>query len=131
MRLTKNFTLSEFVRPRVFKHPEFTPKVMSNLKELTADLQVLRDKLGRPIRVTSGFRDSKHNRRAGGVSGSFHLSGKAADIVVSGMVPMEVYEVAKGLRDEKRVKISGFGVYKSFLHLDIGTDYFRLFGDGL
>ena len=48
-------------------------------------LQPLRDKLGKPIIVTSGFRCQRLNQAVGGVPNSQHLTGQAVDIVVNGM----------------------------------------------
>lgn len=48
-------------------------------------LQPLRDQLGKPIIVTSGFRCLRLNQAVGGVPNSQHLEGKAVDIVVNGM----------------------------------------------
>lgn len=43
-------------------------------------LDPLREKYGKPIIVTSGFRSEKLNRAIGGVKTSQHLTGEAADI---------------------------------------------------
>ena len=48
-------------------------------------LQPLRDKLGKPIIITSGYRCPRLNQAVGGVKNSQHLEGKAVDIVVNGM----------------------------------------------
>lgn len=44
-------------------------------------LDPLREAYGKPITVTSGYRCSRLNRSVGGVKGSHHLRGMAADIV--------------------------------------------------
>lgn len=48
-------------------------------------LDPLRESLGRPVRVTSGWRTPDLNRAMGGAAGSQHMRGEAADIVVDGM----------------------------------------------
>jgi uncharacterized protein YcbK (DUF882 family) len=48
-------------------------------------LQPLRDKLKKPIKISSGFRNSEVNKLVGGVGTSQHCKGQAADIIVSGM----------------------------------------------
>ena len=35
---------------------------------------------GKPIYITSGYRTEAHNEKVGGVSGSSHLKGLAADV---------------------------------------------------
>jgi len=53
-------------------------------------LDPLRDAIGRPVRVTSGFRSQAVNRAVGGAVTSQHLRGEAADIKVDGMTTAEV-----------------------------------------
>lgn len=43
-------------------------------------LDPLREAYGKPITVTSGFRSSALNKTVGGVTGSQHMKGQAADI---------------------------------------------------
>lgn len=53
---------------------------MSNLFALHALLEYVRSYYGKPIRITSGFRDWSHNFKVGGSSTSQHMEGQAADI---------------------------------------------------
>lgn len=48
-------------------------------------LDPIRSKLGKPVRVTSGYRSPEHNAQVGGAKNSNHLRGEAADIAVDGM----------------------------------------------
>ena len=58
-----------------------------NLRALISNvLDPLRVKYGAPIYVSSGFRCAKVNKDAGGVTGSQHLRGEAADLYVTKMV---------------------------------------------
>ncbi|MEI6556393.1 MAG: D-Ala-D-Ala carboxypeptidase family metallohydrolase [Paludibacter sp.] len=83
MNLSKNFTLEELTRtnsrlPNVPSEAEIT-----KLKELvTGLLQPLRDMLGQPIHVNSGFRSVAVNKEMGGASKplSQHCKGEAADL---------------------------------------------------
>lgn len=63
--------------------------------DLLAGLQALRDLAGRGIAITSACRCESHNKRVGGVSGSLHKKGKAADIVIQGMTPAEMAALAE------------------------------------
>lgn len=55
--------------------------IEDNLEELaTAVLEPVRERLGKPIIVNSGFRCPLHNRTVGGATGSQHMRGEAADI---------------------------------------------------
>ena len=73
--ITKNFTLSELVasdtatRMGIDNSPD--EEVVKKLRLLaTSILQPLRDRYGKPITVTSGYRCSKLNKAVGGVSTS-------------------------------------------------------------
>lgn len=48
-------------------------------------LQPIRDKLKKPMIITSGFRNPQVNFLAGGKANSQHLEGKAVDFIVKGM----------------------------------------------
>lgn len=54
--------------------------VVLNLIQLALFLEIVRWTYGKPIRVTSGFRSTQHNKEVGGVPNSMHLLGKAVDI---------------------------------------------------
>lgn len=45
-------------------------------------LQPLRNKYGKPVVITSGYRSAALNKLVGGVANSYHLQGNAADIRV-------------------------------------------------
>lgn len=51
---------------------------------LVQTLQELRNKYGKSITITSGYRCPSYNKRAGGVSNSKHMDGAAADFYMSG-----------------------------------------------
>ncbi len=82
MRLSRNFSLAELVatsHPRLQDKP--TLAVVQNLQKLCVlVLQPLRDAIGRPVYINSGYRSERLNARVGGVLNSRHLQGKAADI---------------------------------------------------
>ena len=54
-------------------------------------LQELRDLAARPVRITSWYRCPDHNQSKGGQHRSQHLLGNAADIVIDGLKPIEIY----------------------------------------
>lgn len=58
-------------------------------------LQPLREKLGKPITVTSGYRNSQVNKLVGGAANSQHTKGQAADIVVKDYTPTQIIEIIK------------------------------------
>lgn len=60
-------------------------EVVENLNKLVENvLDPLREKYGKPIMVSSGYRCEKLNKAVGGAAKSQHLTGKAVDICVAG-----------------------------------------------
>lgn len=95
-----NFTITELVKSDTAEGAglDNTPDINSldNLLELIFYvLQPLRDKLGKPIIITSGFRSAKVNELVGGVSNSQHLYGQACDFTVTDMTPAQLVEFVK------------------------------------
>lgn len=85
-----NFTITELcksdtaLKARINNTPPM--EVSDNLMYLIVNLlQPLRDKLGKPIIVTSGYRCAHLNKMVDGKPTSQHLVGQAADIKVKGM----------------------------------------------
>lgn len=78
-------------------------------------LDILRNKLGKPIIVTSGYRTPWWNTKCNGAKYSYHMRGMAADIKVNGM---KAKELAKKL-DEIVPNGCGIIVYNSWVHFDV------------
>ena len=106
MKLSKNFTLSEFACR------DGSEIIMVDY-QLIDLLQQLRDTLGKSVRITSGYRTAAYNKECGGIPTSHHLTGKAADIKVSGLSPLELAKAAD------RIGFKGIGVYPTFTHVDV------------
>ena len=115
MQITKNFNLSEFASHDGAPTPA---KVLENLKELAANLQVLRDYLQTSITITSGYRSPAHNKKVGGAKFSQHVEGKAADIKCSKYTPEQVLAAVEKLIAEGKVNFMGVGIYNTWLHVD-------------
>ena len=76
---------------------------------LIGALEHLRGRLGdMPITITSGVRCAAHNSAVGGVANSYHLTGHAADVVVSGATPAEV---AQAVGDMRGIKVIAYNDY--------------------
>ena len=83
--LSEHFVLGEFTRskyPEVYNIPSH--EAIANLKRLCVWLEVLREKVGQPIIINSGYRSPQLNRKVGGAANSNHLTGCAVDIRTSG-----------------------------------------------
>ena len=116
MRLTKNFSLSEF---DCKDGSEIPSQLLPNVLELAESLQELRDFVGVPIKINSAYRILEHNASIGGTNSSQHLFAKASDIVVKGKTPAQVATMIKLLILEGKMKQGGIGVYDTFTHYDI------------
>ena len=115
MKLTNNFSKSEFDSKDGSEMPK---EVLENIKKLAGYLQILREHLGKSIKINSGYRSPSHNKKIGGKPKSIHLLGLAADIVVSGMTPKEVFKEVEKLQDEGQLPQGGLSAYPTFLHID-------------
>lgn len=73
----KNFERSEFDSPDLHASGKYM-----NFN-LVRKLQNVRNNIGKPIVVTSGFRTLQHNTDVGGVYGSDHLHGLAVDVHIA------------------------------------------------
>lgn len=56
-----------------------TKELEANLKKLLENLNKFRQKYGKPMLVSSGYRPGKYNKSAGGAKSSAHLSCEACD----------------------------------------------------
>lgn len=115
MKLTNNFSKSEFECSCGCKMPEY---VFKNIQELAENLQVLRDELGSLI-LTNAYRCKDHNADVGGATDSQHLVGKAADIYSPKLSPQQVSDAAEDLMKSEKLYMGGLGRYNTFTHIDI------------
>ncbi len=95
MKLSPNFELSELLHSQeaIRRGIDNTPTstIVAELQRLAQlILQPLRDHVGRPIVISSGYRSPALNVAVGGARESAHMQGRAADITVPGMKPREV-----------------------------------------
>jgi hypothetical protein len=116
IQLTANFNLREFAC-RHCGAVKLDPILVQKL-------QALRDRIGRAITITSGYRCAGHNQVVGGAPNSRHVQGKAADIVVDGMEPGTVASQAEA------VGFNGIGIYNNFTHVDVRASKARWRGEG-
>lgn len=100
MNLSKNFTLHELTysvtaNANGINNTPSKPAI-ANLRALCENvLQPLRDYLGIPVIVSSGFRCAVLNKKINGRPNSQHCTGQAADLVVPQRNLKDVYNYIK------------------------------------
>lgn len=87
MKLSKNLSLEECISSSTASKYKIdntpSPKVVNRLKLIAEHIfQPVRDALGVPIKVSSGYRSPELNRKIGGAMGSQHTKGEALDLKV-------------------------------------------------
>jgi hypothetical protein len=114
-KLSANFTVAELVG----SGGRFDDRARISVA-LVKCLQAIRDRAGRAVTITSGFRSWQRNvdlyRRAGKKPTlSRHCSGQAADIKIAGMTGMQIAKLALDSCGER----AGIGIGADFAHIDV------------
>lgn len=90
--------------------------------DLIQGLQELRDMIGVPLIIVSGFRCVKHNKNVGGAEKSYHLYGMAADIKGVSL-PLQELEIM--VEQIHLFNKGGIGIYRNFIHVDVRNNKTR------
>lgn len=98
--MTLNFTMSELIHSDTAIRNNINNMPDINSLDCMLDLiynvlQPLRDKLGKSVIITSGYRNFEVNKLVGGQKNSQHTKGQAADIIVKGMSVNSLFEFIK------------------------------------
>jgi uncharacterized protein YcbK (DUF882 family) len=95
------FSLSEMTRTSTGLSNQPEDDAYANLCRLVEEvLDPLRNDLGQPVRVTSGYRSPQVNAAVGGSRTSRHMLGLAADIKVKRMESTALAERIEELREQ-------------------------------
>ncbi len=85
-------------------------------EKLVRAAQALRDRVGRPIHISSGVRCQAHNAEVGGVGNSRHLLGHAMDFRVESMTSAQVLPLARATPGI----VYAYAIDERYVHMDIG-----------
>lgn len=107
----KYFNYSEFDSPDVQGSGQMMDKTLLQM------LDEVRDILGEPIIITSGFRTPANNEAIGGVEGSSHTKGLAVDIAIRNSRMR--FKLINALLE---IGINRIGIADNFVHIDIDKD---------
>ena len=94
-QISPHFSLEELTRTDTGLENDPGMALAGNMARLANTLEEVRELLGVPLRINSGFRSEEVNRRVGGVRNSAHLFARAADFVPVGMSIEEAFESIK------------------------------------
>jgi uncharacterized protein YcbK (DUF882 family) len=81
-------------------------------------LDILRSRCGFPLIILSAFRTPYHNAFVGGAPFSSHLKAIAVDLSIVKQDKKLMEQIAK------EEGFTGFGYYRTFLHIDLGRPRF-------
>ena len=110
---TKNFKVREFTCHCGCGYNVIDQRVMDMA-------QVIREALGCAVHVNSGCRCEKHNAKVGGVKGSKHTKGLAADLSSSKGAKV-MFETVKELQADGKLPDLDYCIrYKWGIHIDCG-----------
>lgn len=106
--ITPHFRVKEFAcqdgSPICLVHPS-----------LAKTLEAIRNAIGAPIIINSGYRTVAHNRKVGGAGNSMHMYGVAADI----SCPSKTVTQLRAACEQVLGQTGGYGKYKTYCHVDI------------
>lgn len=111
MYITKNFTKQELSCRCGCGEMGYT-------QEFLDLLQKLRDKFGKPMVITSGARCYQHNLNVGGARFSKHLSSAGTTPCAVDVACTNGHDRAKLFFLAGALGFKGFGIAKTFIHLD-------------
>lgn len=91
-------------------------------------LQPLRDKVGKPVIISSGYRCPVLNKKVGGVATSQHCQGQAADFTIKGMSINAIIEVIKrsGIEYDQLINEYDKWVHVSFVKGKNRKQHFKI-----
>jgi hypothetical protein len=123
LKLSEHFSLGEFIASgtarRLGDPNQPTPTHMANLMVTARGMEAVRSLCGgRPITITSGYRNPAVNRAVGGVTNSDHALGFAADFTVAGLTPIAAGRLIRDSRlvFDQLILESGRGVLHISFH---------------
>lgn len=108
-QISANFKVSEF------RCKDGSDKILIDTDFVRDKLQPIRDHFGISVTINSGYRTESYNTKVGGAKSSYHMQGRAFDIVVEGHTPLEVAQFAQTLNVNRIIQ------YSNFVHVDSRT----------
>ena len=108
----ENKQISNNFKVKEFKCNDGSDKILVDSEFVKTKLQTIRNHFKSAVTINSAYRTPPYNKKVGGSSNSYHVKGRAFDIVVKGYRPSEVAKYARS------IGIKGVIEYNSFVHID-------------
>lgn len=105
-QISSNFKVKEF------KCNDGSDKIIVDTEFVETKLQNIRNHFKAAVTINSAYRTPTYNKKVGGASNSYHVKGRAFDIVVKGHSPSEVAKYARS------IGVKGVIEYNTFVHVD-------------
>lgn len=115
-----NTNLGRWFKVKEFACKDGSPVVFID-EYLWTTLSTLRNKIEKPVIITSGYRTPEWNKKCNGAKYSYHMRGMAADIRVNGMSAKQIANELNAIVPDE----CGIIVYKSWVHFDVRTSKYR------
>ncbi len=112
LALDGNKAVSANFKVKEFRCKDGDDKILVDVDFVRGKLQLIRDHFDAPVIINSAYRTPEYNKKVKGAKASYHLQGRAFDIVVRGHTPQEVARYAQTLG------IKGIIQYNGFVHVD-------------
>lgn len=104
--VSPNFKVKEF------KCKDGSDEILIDIDFVTNKLQKIRDHFNQPIIINSAYRTPSYNQKVGGATNSYHMQGRAFDIVVKNVSLDAVCKYAQS------IGVKGIIRYNNFNHID-------------
>lgn len=119
--MSTHFKLSEMLVTSTGMYNDPTnATVASNIDSTMWRMDEVREALGKPVRITSGYRSPAVNSRIGGSATSDHMKGLAVDFVCANMDPIDICDVILDAYIEFDQLIAEYRNGKRWVHIGFG-----------
>lgn len=105
-------TVSTNFKVKEFRCKDGSDSIVVDTEFVETVLQKIRNHFKTSVTINSAYRTPNYNKKVGGASNSFHVKGRAFDIVVKGYTPSEVAKYARS------IGVKGVIEYNTFVHVD-------------
>lgn len=115
--LSKHLSIDEYKCPCCGRMPDSVHSD-SRYELLFGTFERIRELVGKPILISSGYRCPRYNREVGGVPYSVHIFGLALDLDFD---PKEIHSMSDLIKyNFPFLRIGVYADGKSFVHIDVG-----------